>query len=49
VRQAIEEAADREHRRRNLAVEARRLMEDPAYVSEAREVAELMEELSGPG
>jgi hypothetical protein len=49
ARQAIEEAADREHRRRNLAAEARRLMEDPAYVSEAREVAELMEELSGPG
>jgi 2,4-dienoyl-CoA reductase-like NADH-dependent reductase (Old Yellow Enzyme family) len=49
ARQAIEEAAQRERRRAGLAAEARRLMADPAYVREAREVAELMEELRGPG
>jgi hypothetical protein len=48
ARQAIEEAAERERRRSSLAEEARRLAEDPAYVAEAREVTELMEELSGP-
>ncbi len=47
ARQAIEEAAVRERSRRGLAAEARRLAEDPAYVAEAREVAELMEELRG--
>lgn len=48
ARQAIEEAAERERRRGGLAAEARRLMRDPDYVKEAREVAELMEELRGP-
>ena len=49
ARQAIEETAERERRRSDLAVEARRLMEDQAYVAEAREVIDLMEDLSGPG
>jgi hypothetical protein len=49
ARQAIEEAASREKRRQGLAAEVRRLMGDPGYVSEAREVAALMEELRGPG
>jgi hypothetical protein len=49
ARQAIEEAADRERRRSNLAAEAQRLMSDPAYVAEAREVAALLEELNGSG
>ncbi len=49
ARQAIEEAASREKRREGLAAEVRRLMDDPDYVSEAREVAALMEELRGPG
>jgi hypothetical protein len=49
ARQAIVEAAERERRRGRLADEARRLMQDPAYVSEAREVADLMEELRGSG
>lgn len=49
TRQAIREAASRERRRTGLAGEARRLMSDPNYVKEAREVAELMEELRGPG
>ena len=31
-----------------VAAEARRLMQDDAYVKEAREVAELMEHLRGP-
>jgi hypothetical protein len=48
ARQAIEEAATREQRRSRLADEARRLAADPAYQAEAREVTELMEELSGP-
>jgi predicted transcriptional regulator len=47
ARQAIAETADRERRRAGLAAEARRLMSDPAYVREAREVAALMEELRG--
>jgi hypothetical protein len=46
ARQAIEEAAEREHRRSGLAAEARRLMADPAYVAEAREIVEWMEELN---
>lgn len=37
ARQAIAETAERQRRRTGLAAEARRLMEDPAYVSEARE------------
>jgi len=47
ARQAIQEAAARDLKRGGLAAEARRLMEDPAYVAEARELAELMEELDG--
>jgi hypothetical protein len=49
ARQAIEETAAREKRRSGLAAEVRRLMSDPAYVAEAKEIVELMEELSGPG
>ena len=49
MRQAIVEAASRERRRRNLAAEVQRLIEDPAYLAEAKETAELMEELRGPG
>ena len=49
ARQAILETARRERARRGLAAEARRLMADPEYVDEAREVSELMEELRGPG
>lgn len=48
ARQAIEEAAERERRRSGLAQEARRLAADPAYVEEAREIAEMMEEMSDP-
>ncbi len=47
ARQAIAETAERERRRSGLAAEARTLMKDPAYVREAREVAELMEQLRG--
>ena len=46
---AIAETAERDERHAGLAAEARRLMQDPAYVREAREVAALMEELRGPG
>lgn len=49
ARQAIEETAERERRRRHLAAEARQLMSEPSYVEEARKVAELMEELRGSG
>jgi len=49
ARQAIAETAAREERRSGLAAEARRLMQDPAYVEEARRVSALMEELRGPG
>lgn len=49
ARQAILETAQREQARRGLAAEVRRLMANPAYVNEAREVSELMEELRGPG
>lgn len=48
ARQAIAETAERERRYTALAAEARRLMEDPAYVKEMREVGSLMEELRGP-
>lgn len=48
ARQAIAETAEWEHRRGGLAAEARRLMADDAYVQEAHEVAELMEQLRGP-
>jgi metal-responsive CopG/Arc/MetJ family transcriptional regulator len=47
ARQAIAETAQRDRRRSGLAAEARALMEDEAYVSEAREVAALMEQLRG--
>lgn len=47
ARQAIAETAERERRRSGLAEEARRLMQDPAYVNEAREVAAMMEEMRG--
>jgi predicted transcriptional regulator len=49
ARQAILETALRERTKRGLAAEARRLMADPNYVDEAREVSELMEELRGSG
>jgi predicted transcriptional regulator len=49
ARQAIAETAERDRRRRGLAAEARALMKDREYVREAREVAELMEQLRGPG
>ena len=48
ARQAIAETAEREGVRAGLAAEARALMKDRAYVREAREVAELMEQLRGP-
>jgi predicted transcriptional regulator len=48
ARQAIAEAAEREQRRAGLAAEARMLMKDEAYVREAQEVAELMEQMRGP-
>lgn len=48
ARQAIAETAERERRRRGLAAEAAALVENPAYVREARAVAELMEQLRGP-
>ena len=48
ARQAITETAERERRRAGLAAEAAALMRDAAYVSEAREVAELMDALRGP-
>jgi predicted transcriptional regulator len=47
ARQAITETAERERRRRGLAAEARRLMQDRDYVREASEVAQLMETLRG--
>ena len=47
VRQAIAETAQRDRRRTGLAAEARRLMQDPVYLDEAREVASLMEQLRG--
>jgi predicted transcriptional regulator len=48
ARRAIAETAAREKRRSGLAAEARRLMNDPAYVSEANEAAAMMEDLRGP-
>jgi metal-responsive CopG/Arc/MetJ family transcriptional regulator len=47
ARQAIAETAERERRHGGLADEARRLMKNPAYVEEMREVASFMEELRG--
>jgi predicted transcriptional regulator len=49
ARQAIAETAQRERRRAGLAAEVRELMQDEAYVREARDVAALMEQLRGPG
>lgn len=49
ARQAIAEVAERERRRGGLAAEAAALMQDRAYVDEAREVAALMEQLRGQG
>lgn len=46
ARQAIEEAAERERKRSGLAAEARRLAADPAYIAEAREIVEWMEEVN---
>ena len=48
ARQAIEETAARERRRSGLAAEAREVASDPAYVEEAREILEMMEEMSDP-
>jgi len=48
ARRAITEAAERDRRRSGIAAEARRLMEDPGYVREARDVAAMMEDLRGP-
>lgn len=48
ARQAILEAELRERGRRGLAAEVQRLMSDPDYLDEAREVGALMEELRGP-
>lgn len=48
ARQAIAETVERERRRSGLAAEAAALVNDPAYLREAREVAALMEELRGP-
>ncbi|MBA2462119.1 MAG: ribbon-helix-helix protein, CopG family [Actinobacteria bacterium] len=48
ARQAIAETAHRERMRAGLAAEARSLAADPAYVTEARDVAALMEQLRGP-
>lgn len=47
ARRAIAETAERDRKRSGLAAEARQLMQDPAYVSEARDVAAMMEELRG--
>lgn len=47
ARQAIAETAARDRRRNGLAAEARSMMQDQAYVAEAREVAALMEQLRG--
>ena len=48
ARQAIAETVERDRNRAELAAEARELMKDRAYAREAREVAELMEQLRGP-
>ncbi|MGH2877994.1 MAG: ribbon-helix-helix protein, CopG family [Solirubrobacteraceae bacterium] len=48
ARQAISETAERDRRHTGLAAEARALMENPAYVKEAQDVASLMEDLRGP-
>jgi predicted transcriptional regulator len=47
ARQAITETAARERRRAGLAAEAAALMADANYLTEAREVTALMEQLRG--
>jgi hypothetical protein len=47
ARRAIAETAEREQRRAGLAAEARRLMQDPAWLDEAGDVAAMMEDLRG--
>jgi hypothetical protein len=47
ARQAITETAARERRRAGLAAEVAALMANSDYVAEARNVAELMEQLRG--
>jgi predicted transcriptional regulator len=47
ARQAITETAARERRRAGLAAEVAALMANSEYVAEARDVAELMEQLRG--
>jgi predicted transcriptional regulator len=47
ARQAIAETTERERRQGGLATEARRLMADEAYVKEALEVTDLMQQLRG--
>ena len=47
ARQAIAETAERDRRRSGLAAEARSLMDNEAYIAEARAVAGLMEQLRG--
>jgi hypothetical protein len=46
ARQAIEEAAERERKREGLTAEVARLMSDEAWVREAAETVEMLEELS---
>jgi hypothetical protein len=48
ARRAIAETAERDRKRAGLAAEARRLMNDRAYVRDAHELAALMQELRGP-
>jgi Ribbon-helix-helix protein, copG family len=47
ARRAITEAAERERKRSGLAAEARLLMQDPKWASEAKDVAAMMEQLRG--
>jgi predicted transcriptional regulator len=47
ARRAIAETAERERRRSGLAAEARRLMKNPDYIDEARDVAAMLEDLRG--
>lgn len=47
ARQAITETAARERRRAGLAAEASGLMANPEYLAEARDLADLMEQLRG--
>lgn len=47
ARQAISETAERDRKKSGLAAEVAALVSDPAYVSEAIEVASMMEQLRG--